>query len=401
MSLSPPWLRALVSVAICLVFPVVASPAVAAPQNPHVHQEINLAEGTELLGTEELSHVKRDGKETMIDLKAGYELMEGANSLVLPISHWTPEGAFGRIVWESKQPGRETEIEIKPEPLAGAYSLFDYSLEGETLDELEAEAESGSATTPNATVSSGRSYLDELTELVDCRGRAKMTAALKARLGKLKPTVHIDIGHREFILELRGRPEIVGELEGEGDAYCEPKELPNLRIPLPLHTPPLFLHIGPFAHAEAHGEAEASLVWNPEFAVGGQKVGGNDATPIYKIEMGEPKVRDVTGDAELDVHLGVSVGLSVLGIVGVHGTFGPHLHARFDFSSPGVACHKAEASAFTKLTGKANLFFRKWDLNLGEKESEPKVLWKKGLCPRLRERLRRSPLFSSSRAGET
>lgn len=221
--------------------------------------------------------------------------------------------------------------------------------------------------------------LDELAQVLHCEGSGEATAKIVARLGKLIPKIKIDIRRKEFRFELRGKPEVGGEFEAHGDETCEPKHLKRISIPLPAHGVPLFLTIAPAAKAEVDGDFTSSFFWGPELVVGAERTGWREAQPFHSLVVGKPEEPKVEGMGHMGVDLGVEVGLSLAGRIGVTGTAGPRIDADFGLS-PTSLCQSATGSGYLELAGRANFFVRRWKFRIKRTSFGSKRFWQKGIC---------------------
>lgn len=350
----------------CVGFLVAAPLAPAAPP-PAGDKEVVPKPDTDLLGSGEVEGVRPVGRDTVVFLDADVAPPSQGNSVVVPVSDDAPEGVLGMVTSVTELPDGRTRVRTRPEPLAAAYTEYELDLEGKTLEDLMASEAKASG------------LLDHLTQALHCEGSGRASARTVARIGKLVPRVEIDLRRKEFRFELRGKPEVGGEFEAHGDQTCEPRNLPAISIPLPAHGLPLFLTIAPAAKAEVEGNFESSFLLKPDLVAGVERTAKRDAQPFHSFRLGQPGEPDVKGNGHVAVDLGVEVGLSLAGRVGVSGTTGPRIDATFDLS-PTSFCHSATGSAYMELTGRANFFIRKWEFQIHRLNFGSKQFWQAGDC---------------------
>jgi hypothetical protein len=353
----------------------------AVPQTATAGQSVELAPETSRLGTEEVSTVRSVGKDTVVYLEPGAAsrpTVEGA--LVLPPSPDAPEGAFGEVVAVRKLEDGRTAVKTTPAPLADAYSRFHLNLHGLTLDELEARAKrQGIWEEPALPGTMELSFVQGLKEFLSCEASAKVKGSITAELGTLEPILRIGLHPKEFSFELRGNPQFIAELTAQGSGECEPQNLPEVTIPLPAYGVPLALTIGPAGKAKVDGDFESTFSWAPKFVVGARMTSPRTVEPIGSIEMEEPSPPIVKGSGEASLELGLKMGLTLAGRVGIGGTAGPLLKAHFATSGNSV-CTTGTGAGFLEFTGDADFFIRHWHFRILRQEFGPRELWSEGDC---------------------
>jgi hypothetical protein len=366
----------LTTVAGALVLVATAVPATASARQP-----VELAPETSRPGTEDLAAVRSAGEDTVVYLEPGaasHPTVEG--SLVVPPSHDAPEGAFGEVVAVRKLDDGRTAVTTAPEPLADAYSRFNLNLHGLTLNELEARAKrQGIWEEPAVPGTMEVNFIDGLKEFLSCDASAEAEGSITTELGTLEPILHIGLYPKEFSFELRGEPQIIAKLKAHGKGKCEPQNLPELVIPLPAYGLPLALTIGPAGKAEVDGEFESTFSWAPKFVVGARMTSSRTVEPIDSIEIEKPAPPTVGGSGNASLELGLKVGLSLAGRVGVSGTAGPLIKSNFALSGTSV-CTTGTGAGFLELNGDADFFIRHWHFTILRREFGKRELWSQGDC---------------------
>jgi hypothetical protein len=355
--------------------------AIALPATATARQAVELGPETSNPGTEDLAGVRSVGEDTVVYLEPGAASRPTVDgSLVLPPSPEAPEGAFGEVVSVRKLDDGRTAVKTAPEPLAAAYSRFNLNLHGYTFDELEARAKrKGIWEGPTVTRRAELSFIDGLKEYLSCDASAEAEGSISTDLGTLEPILHIGLYPKEFTFELRGEPQIIARLKAHGKGRCEPQNLPELVIPLPAYGVPLALTVGPAGKAEVEGDFESTFSWGPRFAVGARMTSAKAVEPIGSIEIERPTPPTVTGSGKASLELGLKVGLSLAGRVGVSGTVGPVIKANFSLSGTSV-CTTGTGAGFVELNGEANFFIRHWHFNILRQEFGERELWSQGDC---------------------
>lgn len=271
-----------IAASACLVALVLAAPASATPI-VEKRSEIQPTNEVLPLDPDKVAEVNFEGEVTLIYLRPEVKepKLERGLALVLKpaFDAADPKGAFGEVLNSGYDPNGREEIELGPEKISSAYDEFELDTGNEDVDELEEEADQEVTESTGQDGPPAPNPLDDLKRVLRCTGRSGVVAELDAKLGKLEPHLEISLTHRQFRLELAGKPEFSGHLVADGTAECEPTFLPKLTIPL-LHAPPVFLEIAPAATVELQGKLKTHFKWAPQVTVGAGRVDGGRTEPF-------------------------------------------------------------------------------------------------------------------------
>ncbi len=359
-----------VTLVACLVPLIVTGSARATPKVEEQLSEIQPTVEVQTLGTDKVAEVEFKGELTLIYLRPEAEepkLEKGLPLVLKPaFDAADPRGAFGEVLNVDRDPHGREEIELGPENISSAYEEFELDTENEDIDELEEEADQEIAKSTGQDGPPGPNPLDDLKRVLHCTGKSGVAAELDAKLGKLEPRLEISLAHKRFRFELAGSAAFEGKLIADGAADCEPTFLPKLTIPL-LHAPPVFLEIAPVASVDLHGKLKTHFRWGPRITVGAERVDGGRMEPFGDVGNLRPKIAEPTTTGSAGVDLGLEVGISLAKTVAVSGKLGPRLEVESDLL-PKSDCPTAAISGYAELSGKINLFVRRWSLTLARGE---------------------------------
>jgi hypothetical protein len=293
-----------------------------------------------------------------------------------------PEGAFGEVLGFPRDDRGRIKIVLGPEKISAAYKEFELRVQHEDIDELEDEASLEATESTDEPNTQGSNPLDDVKRHLQCTGKVEPPkATLEMKLGRLKPELEISLKDKRFRFELKGTPEFSADFKASGKAECSPTYLPKLSIPL-LHAPPVFLEIGPIATARLDGHIKASVDWSPEITVGAEKGGRNGTVKSIWEPLAAPtNLPEPEAAGSVKADLGVEVGVSLAKTLAISAKLGPSLEIEHHLV-PGPACTEVTASVYAELSGKVNLFLRRWLLTLAREHLVERQFPEDAECPR-------------------
>jgi len=283
-----------------------------------------------------------DGRRSVF-LRGGTEIPDVGKPFVIAATEKF-DGVLGIVSTAGRHRSGAVKVTVRPAALDQAYAKLDIRLRNAELDELDASASS------------------VLSREFRCTGSRDSRFDVDPDFSGLRPRFELNIRRRELLFQLAGTARFDVGLEVTADASC--KYVGKDQIDIPIASTPVVVTLKPAFSAGATGKIETGFGWEPGLRVGVQRKRGR-SRPFHDIypNLGSVNVLPSHGNAQAELFLGLNVGVSVAGRVGIEGEMGPKVTADAEIRN-GEACIDADGSIHAGLTAYVDVFVKSWNYKL-------------------------------------